>query len=76
MSVITKDDIQAALFKYVDEKVAKEFDEVKQRMVQEFASEIENKRAEIVAGVALRITKHIQFETARDQIIITVEDRR
>ena len=76
MTTITKDDIQAAMFKYIDDKVSKEFDEVKQKMVQEFASEIENKRAEIIAGVALRITKQVQFETSRDQIIITVEDRR
>ncbi len=73
---IKQDDIQAAIIKYIDEKVAAEFEEVKQKMIEDFASKIENKRAEIVSGVALRMMNHIQFETHRDQIIITIEDRR
>lgn len=73
---LSKADMQSAIFDYVQKKVATEFDITKEKMVKDFAQTLEDKRAEIVAGVAMRLTKIYQIESAQDRIIITVEDRR
>ena len=59
------------------EKLEKEahaaFDEYKKEAVEKFAQQIEEKRDELIAKMALRVYKTFDIHSAGDQVIITIK---
>lgn len=49
------------------------FDEYKKEAVEKFAQQIEDKRDELIAKMALRVYKTFDIHSAGDQVIITIK---